>query len=247
MTDTSRRVALVTGAAGGIGAACAARLLRDGHDVVLLDIQDTVETTAKALDPTGEHAIGLVADVRDGDAVRGAVGIAEKRLGAPEILVNNAGFPRDSFLTKMEEKDWHDVIDVVLTGSFHCCRAVLGRMQEREWGRIINMSSRSHLGNPGQANYSAAKAGLIGFTRALALESGRFGITVNAIAPGFIETEAMKTLDNYDVLKQRSIDKSPLRRVGAPDDIAAAVAYLASDAAAYVTGETLHVTGGRYS
>lgn len=248
MTDTTvGRVALITGAAGGIGLACAERLRADGHRVALLDINPDVELSAKGLDPDGSSALGVVADVRDRGQVFAAVAEVRGAFGDPDIIVNNAGFPRDSFLTRMDPDDWHIVIDVVLTGAFNCCQATLDHMRENRWGRVVNMSSRSHLGNPGQTNYSAAKAGLLGFTRALALESGPFGITVNAVAPGFVETEAMTSLANYEVLKQRSIDKSPLKRVGFPDEIAAATSFLCSDEAAYITGETLHVTGGRYS
>lgn len=241
------RTALVTGAARGIGRACAKALLGQGAQVALLDVDPAVTDTAKALDPSGGRTIGVVADVADLAAVRGAVQTAQDQLGVVTILVNNAGFPRDSFLSRMDPADWQRVIDVILTGAFNCTKAVIDPMRAERWGRIINISSRSHLGNPGQTNYSAAKAGLIGFTRALALESGPFGITVNAVAPGFIETEGMTALDNYDTLKQRSIDKSPLKRVGQPEEIADTVAFLAGPRAGYITGETVHVTGGRYS
>lgn len=241
------RTALVTGAARGIGRACAAALLDQGAHVALLDMDPAVSDTAKALDPSGERALGVVADVVDLSAVRETVAKVSEQFDHVSVLVNNAGFPRDAFLSRMDPADWQRVIDVVLTGSFNCAKAVIEPMMAQRWGRIINISSRSHLGNPGQTNYSAAKAGLIGFTRALALESGSFAITVNAVAPGFIETEGMTALENYDVLKQRSIDKSPLRRVGQPEEIADTVAFLASPRAAYITGETVHVTGGRYA
>ena len=241
------RTALVTGAARGIGRACAIALLAQGARVALLDMDPEVPDVAKALDPTGTTTMGVVADVVDLVAVRAGVDTVRERFGDVAILVNNAGFPRDAFLSKMDPVDWQRVIDVVLTGTFNCCKAVIDPMRAGGWGRIVNMSSRSHLGNPGQTNYSAAKAGLIGFTRALALESGAFGITVNAVAPGFVETEGMVSLDNYEVLKQRSVDKSPMRRVGRPEEIADAVAFLAGPRASYITGETLHVTGGRYS
>jgi 3-oxoacyl-[acyl-carrier protein] reductase len=248
MTDELEgRVAVVTGAARGIGKACARALLRDGARVGLLDLDPSVADAAKDLDPTGERAVAVVADVVDLDGVRAAVGEISERLGVVTILVNNAGFPKDSFLSKMDPKDWHRVIDVILSGAFNCTKAVIDPMRAEGWGRVINMSSRSHLGNPGQTNYSAAKAGLLGFTRALALESGAFGITVNAVAPGFVETEGMTALSNYDVLKQRSVDKSPLKRIGMPEEIADTVAFLASPRAGYITGETVHVTGGRYS
>jgi 3-oxoacyl-[acyl-carrier protein] reductase len=241
------RVVLVTGSASGIGAACAQRFLDAGDRVVLLDVSPSVQETAARLDPSGQRALAFVADVTDVDRVRDVVAQVEQRLGRVQVLVNNAGFPLDSYLSKMPPGDWHRVLDVVLTGAFNCSQACIEGMMAQRYGRIVNVSSRSHLGNPGQTNYSAAKAGLLGFTRALALESGSFGITVNAVAPGFVETEAMTRLDNYEVLKQRSVDKSPLKRVGHPGEIAAAIAFLCSDDAAFITGETLHVTGGRYS
>lgn len=239
------RVALVTGGARGIGKATAAALRREGALVAVLDLHaDAVDRAAADL---GEGAIGVVADVVDLDAVTAAIATIEARWHSPDILVNNAGFPKDGFITKVPVEDWRKVVDVILVGAFHCARATIPAMHARRWGRIINISSRSHLGNPGQTNYSAAKAGLIGFTRALALESGGFGVTVNAVAPGFVETEGMLGLDNYDLLKDRSIAKSPLKRVGQPEEIADAVAFLASDRAGYITGDVLHVTGGRYA
>ncbi|MQA13853.1 MAG: SDR family oxidoreductase [Pseudonocardiaceae bacterium] len=242
------RVALVTGAAQGIGLACAELLLERGARTALLDMDPAaVVAAAQRLDPSGERVLAVEADVTDLPAVQAAVDTVCHRFDDVGILVNNAGFPRDAYLSKMAPEDWHRVIDVVLTGTFNCCQAVIESMMGQQWGRIINMSSRSHLGNPGQTNYSAAKAGLIGFTRALALESGAFGITVNAVAPGFVETEGMTRLENYDVLKQRSVDKSPLKRVGQPEEIATTVAFLAGPGAAYITGETVHVTGGRYA
>ncbi|ALE73508.1 3-oxoacyl-ACP reductase [Pseudonocardia sp. EC080610-09] len=247
MTELEGRVALVTGAARGIGRACAQALYDQGAAVALLDLDPGVVDTATAVDPTGRRAIGLTADVVDLAGVRSAVEQTRAHLGEVGILVNNAGFPKDAVLSKMDPADWQRVIDVILTGSFNCSKAVIDPMRTAGWGRIVNISSRSHLGNPGQTNYSAAKAGLLGFTRALALESGRFGITVNAVAPGFVETEGMLALDNYDVLKERSVDKAPLRRVGTPAEIADTVAFLAGPRASYITGETVHVTGGRYS
>ena len=240
------RVALITGGARGIGKATAIALAREGARIAILDLdRDAVDQTVQHLG--SEIAVGVNADVTDLDAVNRAVAEIDARFHSPDILVNNAGFPKDGFLTKIPVDDWRRVVDVILVGAFHCARAVLPAMHSRRWGRVINISSRSHLGNPGQTNYSAAKAGLIGFTRALALESGGFGVTVNAIAPGFVETEGMLSLDNYDVLKERSIAKSPLKRVGTPNEIADAIAFLASDRASYITGDVMHVTGGRYS
>ena len=240
------KVALITGAARGIGKATAKALAAEGALVAILDLQQ--EAVDAAVAEIGvEQAMGVVADVVDLESVTKAVAAISARWHSPDILVNNAGFPKDGFLTKISVEDWRRVVDVILVGAFNCTRATISAMHERRWGRVINISSRSHLGNPGQTNYSAAKAGLIGFTRALALESGSFNVTVNAIAPGFVETDAMKALYNYDVLKERSVAKSPLKRVGYPEEIADAVVFLASARAAYITGDVLHVTGGRYS
>jgi 3-oxoacyl-[acyl-carrier protein] reductase len=244
--DFSGKVALVTGAARGIGFETARVLHAHGARVALLDV-DTAAVHEAAVSLGPDRAMALRADVVDLEQVTGAVEAIKSRWHSPDVLVNNAGFPRDGFITRVSPEDWRRVVDVILVGAFHCTRATISAMHERRWGRVINISSRSHLGNPGQTNYSAAKAGLIGFTRALALESGRFGVTVNAIAPGFIETEGMMALENYDVLRQRSIDKSPLGRVGTSTEIADAVLFLASPSSGYITGDVMHVTGGRYS
>jgi 3-oxoacyl-[acyl-carrier protein] reductase len=162
------------------------------------------------------------------------------------ILVNNAGAPRDKYLTKMTEDDWDFVIDVMLKGAFLMSKAVMPKMIEQGWGRVINLSSRAHFGNPTQVNYSAAKAGLIGMAKALAMEEGRYGITVNCVAPGFIETEMIQALPTYETIKERAIAAQPVKRVGRPQDIADAIAFLASERASFISGEVLHVTGGRY-
>jgi 3-oxoacyl-[acyl-carrier protein] reductase len=240
------RVVLITGAARGIGRATAEAFHALGARVALLDM-DAKGAEAAAAELGDDRAVGLGADVVDLDQVFAAVEQIKQRWHSPDVLVNNAGFPKDGLLLKIAVEDWRRVIDVILVGAFNCARATIGAMHERKWGRVINISSRSHLGNPGQTNYSAAKAGLIGFTRALALESGRFGVTVNAVAPGFIETEGMLGLQNYEVLKERSISKTPLNRIGHPGEIADAVVFLASDSAGFITGDILHVTGGRYS
>lgn len=244
--DLNGKVALVTGAARGIGRSIACALHDSGASVAFLDIDETLAQAAAA-ELDSPRAMGIAADVVDLDQVTAAVEAISERWHSPDILVNNAGFPSDGFLTRIDVEDWRRVVDVILIGAFNCVRATIPAMHERNWGRVINISSRSHLGNPGQTNYSAAKAGLNGFTRALSLESGRFGVTVNAVAPGFIETEGMLALENYEVLKQRSIEKSPLNRVGQPEEIADAVLFLASNSAGYISGEVLHVTGGRYS
>jgi 3-oxoacyl-[acyl-carrier protein] reductase len=240
------KVVLVTGAARGIGRATAAAFHACGARVALLDM-DAEAVAAAAAELGDDRAMSVAADVVDLGQVTRAVEQIRARWHSPDILVNNAGFPKDGLLLKIAVEDWRRVVDVILVGAFNCTRATIGAMHEQQWGRVINISSRAHLGNPGQTNYSAAKAGLIGFTRALALESGRFNVTVNAIAPGFIETEGMLGLKNYDVLRERSIAKTPLNRIGKPGEIADAVLFLASDSAAFITGELLHVTGGRYS
>ena len=237
---------MVTGGARGIGKATAKALIDEGARVAIVDIDAAaIDEAIGELD--SDQAFGVAADVVDLSSVERAVASIAAKWDSPDILVNNAGFPRDGFLTKISENDWRRVVEVILFGAFNCSRAVIGAMHRKGWGRVINISSRSHLGNPGQTNYSAAKAGLIGFTRALALESGGFGVTVNAIAPGFIETDGMLTLSNYDVLKERSVAKSPLKRVGMPEEIADAVLFLASDRAGFITGDLIHVTGGRYA
>lgn len=242
------RVAVVTGSGRGIGKAALFALAREGAKVVVTDISDeSVMHTQAELTAAGFDAIGVVADVCSEEQVGKLVAKATERWGGVDILVNNAGFTRDKYLTKMAATEWDSVVDTILKGAYVCTRAVLPSMMERQWGRIINISSRAHLGNPGQTNYSAAKAGLIGFTRALALEQGKFNVTVNAIAPGFIETELVKALPTYERLRDAALARNPVPRLGRPDDIADAIVYLSSDRAGYITGETLHVTGGRYS
>lgn len=242
------RVAIVTGSGRGIGRAAAEALAAEGAHVVITDIDAQVaSSTAEAIASAGFSAISVAADVCDSSAVEHLVAQAIEHFGKVDILVNNAGFTRDKYLTKMPEADWDAVVNTILKGAYLCTKAALPSMIEQKWGRIINISSRAHLGNPGQTNYSAAKAGLIGFTRALALEQGKFNITANAIAPGFIETELVKSLPTYERLRDAALARNPIPRLGRPEDIADAILFLASDRSGYITGDTLHVTGGRYS
>ncbi|GAA4707953.1 3-oxoacyl-ACP reductase FabG [Pseudonocardia yuanmonensis] len=252
MTDTpsNGRIAIVTGAARGIGAAVAARLAADGHAVgaVDLDARNCTETVEK-IRADGGTAMAVGADVSDEQAVTDAVAAVTAQLGPPTVLVNNAGILRDDLLFRMSVSDWDSVIGVHLRGAFLMSRAIQGFMVEARYGRIVNMSSISALGNRGQANYSAAKAGLQGFTRTLAMELGRFGITVNAIAPGFIVTDMTRaTADRIGVdfaeFEASLVAGIPVGRAGVPEDVAAAAGFLTSAEAGFVSGQVLYVAGG---
>ncbi|MCM3562751.1 3-oxoacyl-ACP reductase FabG [Hydrogenophaga intermedia] len=242
------KVAIVTGSGRGIGAETARALAEEGARIVVTDIdaRATADSCA-ALKGDGFQAIAVPADVTNSADVKRLMEAALDAFGSVHVLVNNAGFARDARITKLSEADWDAVVDTVLKGAFLCTKAVAPSMAAQRWGRVVNVSSRAHLGNPGQANYSAAKAGILGFSAALALELGRDGITVNTIAPGFIETDGVRNLPHYQKIRDNAIARTPLGRPGAPRDVAAAVAFLASEAAGYITGATLHVTGGRYA
>lgn len=242
------KVALITGSGRGIGLASAMALAQEGASIVITDIRpDAVQTATTTLKNAGLNAIGVVADVCNQAQVNAVVDEAVKAFGSVDILVNNAGFTRDKYLTRMPEEDWDAVVDTILKGAYYCTKACLPYMMEKRWGRIVNISSRAHLGNPGQANYATAKAGILGFTRAVAFEQGKFNITSNAIAPGFIETDLIRALSTYETLRTNALARQPIQRPGSVQDIGNAVAFLCSDAASFITGETLHVTGGRYS
>lgn len=241
------KVAIVTGSARGLGAATARRLAEEGAHVVVTDIlREQAEATVAALVADGLSAHCVVADITQAAEVQRLVDETVERFGGVHILVNNAGFPRDRYLVKMSEDDWDLVMEVMLKGAFLASRAVMPKFIEQGWGRIVNISSRAHFGNPTQANYSAAKAGLIGMAKALAIEEGRYGVTVNCVAPGFMETEMVQALPTYETIKERAVALQPIKRVGKPTDIADAVAFLVSERASFITGEVLHVTGGRY-
>ena len=248
MTDS--RIAIVTGAARGIGAATARRLARDGMAVALLDLDaQACASVAAAIEDAGGRALGVGADVTSEDAVAAAVGTVVETLGAPTVLVNNAGILRDNLLFKMSVDDWDAVMSVHLRGAFLMSRAVQAHMVTARWGRIVSLSSISALGNRGQVNYAAAKAGLQGFTRTLALELGPFGVTVNAIAPGFIATDmTAATADRigvpFEEFMAAAAQETAVRRVGQPEDIANTIAFLTSDDASFISGQTIYVTGG---
>ncbi|SAK63262.1 SDR family NAD(P)-dependent oxidoreductase [Caballeronia ptereochthonis] len=241
------KVAIVTGSARGLGAATARRLAQEGARVVITDINgELAEGTAKALRDDGLAAYCVVGDITQAGDVQRLVDETVAHFGGVHILVNNAGAPRDKYLVKMSEEDWDFVMTVMLKGAFLAAKAVMPHFIGQGWGRLINISSRAHLGNPTQANYSAAKAGLIGMAKALSMEEGRYGITANCVAPGFMDTEMVQALATYETIKERAVAAQPIKRAGRPEDVADAVAFLASECAGFISGEVLHVTGGRY-
>ncbi len=245
-----KRTAIVTGAGRGIGAAIALRLASDGHRVGVIDLReaDTHDTVA-AIVAAGGESFGVGADVANAEQVTAAVAQIEQQLGAPTILVNNAGILRDNLIFKMTDDDWDAVIGVHLRGAFLMTRAVQSHQVEARWGRIVSLSSTSALGNRGQANYSAAKAGIQGFTKTLAIELGRYNVTANAIAPGFIATDMLRqTADrmkvSYDDFLAAASKEIPVGRWGTPEDVAAAASFFVSDEASFVSGQVLYVAGG---
>ncbi|WP_034092069.1 3-oxoacyl-ACP reductase FabG [Streptacidiphilus albus] len=250
MPASEQRVAIVTGGARGIGAATALRLAADGHAVAVVDLdRGAAAATARQITAAGGRALAVGADVADEAQVAAAVARVEEELGAPTILVNNAGVLRDNLLFKMSSLDWDTVMGVHLRGAFLMAREVQRHMVAAGFGRIVNLSSSSALGNRGQANYAAAKSGLQGFTKTLALELGKFGVTVNAVAPGFIATDmtaatAARTGVAFEEFKARAAASVPVRRVGAPEDVADAIAYFTGPRAGFVSGQVLYVAGG---
>ncbi|WP_051055141.1 MULTISPECIES: 3-oxoacyl-ACP reductase FabG [Kitasatospora] len=248
--DAPARVAVVTGAARGIGAATALRLAADGYAVAVVDLEEsTAKGTAEAIEAAGGRALAVGADVSDAEQVQAAVDRIAAELGTPVVLVNNAGVLRDNLLFKMSESDWDTVMNVHLKGAFLMTRAVQKHMVAAGFGRIVNLSSSSAQGNRGQANYSAAKAGLQGFTKTLAIELGKFGITANAVAPGFIATDmtaatAARVGMEFEAFKQAAASAIPVQRVGTPDDIAHTISFLASEGAGFVSGQVIYVAGG---
>jgi 3-oxoacyl-[acyl-carrier protein] reductase len=248
MTKTS--TAIVTGAARGIGAGVARRLAEDGFAIAVLDLDEAAcRRVVDEIEANGGRGLAVGVDVTAEEAVAAAIERIAAELGEPTVLVNNAGIIRDNLLFKMTTSEWDSVIDVHLRGSFLMSRAVQGYMTKAGFGRIINLSSTSALGNRGQANYAAAKAGLQGFTKTLALELGKFGVTANAIAPGFIETEMTRATAermgvSFDDFKTALVKDIPVARGGLPADIAHAVSFFASEGAGFVSGQVLYVAGG---
>ena len=250
MSDHAQRVAIVTGAARGIGSAVARRLAADGLAVGVIDLREgDCGGTVDAITAAGGRALAAGADVSDSAQVAAAVQAIADELGPPAVLVNNAGVLRDNLLFKMTDDDWDTVLGVHLRGSFLMSRAVQKYMVEQRFGRIINLSSSSALGNRGQANYSAAKAGLQGFTKTLAIELGQFGVTANAIAPGFIVTDmtaatAARVGVEFEAFQEAAAGRIPVRRVGQPEDVAHVASFLASEGAGFVSGQVIYVSGG---
>ena len=250
MPSDASRVAIVTGAARGIGAATARRLASDGMTVAVLDLDAAAcAGTVDAITAAGGRALAVGADVSQADQVEAAVGKIAADLGPPAVLVNNAGVIRDNLLFKMTEDDWDAVLGVHLRGAFLMSRAVQKYMVEQRYGRIVNLSSSSALGNRGQVNYSAAKAGMQGFTKTLAIELGPFGVTANAVAPGFIATDmtaatAARVNMSFEDFQTAAAGRIPVRRVGQPADVAHVVSFLISEGAGFVSGQVIYVAGG---
>lgn len=245
------RVAAITGAARGIGFGIAARLAEEGASIAVVDLNAAAAAEAAGRLPLakGAKAMGIAADVSQGAAVDAAVARVVEELGGIHVLVNNAGVTRDSLLHKMTEDDWDLVLSVHLKGAFLMARASQRHFVAQRYGKILTLSSTSSLGSRGQVNYSTAKMGLQGFTRTLGIELGPFGVNVNAIAPGFIISEmtdgaARRFNVDAEEFRRKRAEKTPVRRVGTPEDVAAAAAFLCSDEASYVTGQTLYVDGG---
>jgi 3-oxoacyl-[acyl-carrier protein] reductase len=250
MSEASQRVAIVTGGARGIGAGTARRLAADGLAVAVLDLKEgDCGATVDAITAAGGKALAVGADVSDTEQVKAAVEKVAAELGPPAVLINNAGVIRDNMLYKMTDDDWDTVLGIHLKGSFLMSRACQKHMVDQRFGRIVNLSSSSALGNRGQANYSAAKAGLQGFTKTLAIELGPFGVTANAVAPGFIATDmtaatAARMGVSFEDFQKGAAERIPVRRIGHGDDVAHTISFLVSEGAGFVSGQVIYVAGG---
>lgn len=237
------KIAIVTGAAQGIGEKIAARLLNEGATVIILDVNfEKLERTASALYASGENVYPMKCNVADPEDVSKTFYTIYEKFGKIDILVNNAGITRDAFFHKMTPEQWHSVLDVNLNSMFYTCQAVIPQMRKQQYGKIVNVSSSSSWGNMGQGNYSASKAGVLGLTRTLAKENGAKQITVNAVAPGQINTDMTKDLP--DDVKKMATMLTPAGRMGDPAEVASVVAFLASDDSSFVNGECISVSGG---
>lgn len=250
MQPTARRIAVVTGAARGIGAAAAVRLAQDGYDIAVLDLdRESCEQTVEQVRAAGRRAVAVAADVSDEASVAEAVAGIVTQLGPPVVLVNNAGVLHSSPLGLLESADWHRLLDVHLTGAFLMTRAVHWFMVDAGWGRVITLSSIAAVGDRSRVHYASSKAGLQGFTKALALELGPHGITVNCVAPGFTVTDMTREVADvlgidFEQLTVQRVDTIPVGRAGTPEDIAHAISFFADDRSGYVSGQVLYVAGG---
>jgi 3-oxoacyl-[acyl-carrier protein] reductase len=250
MAQDAQRVAIVTGAARGIGAATARQLAADGMAVAVLDLDaQNCAVTVDAITAAGGRALAVGADVSQADQVEAAVGKVAGELGPPAVLINNAGVIRDNLIFKMSEDDWDTVLGVHLRGAFLMSRAAQKHMVDQRFGRIVNLSSSSALGNRGQVNYSAAKAGMQGFTKTLAIELGPFGVTANAVAPGFIATDmtaatAARVGMSFEDFQAAAASQIPVRRVGQAEDVAHVISFLCGEGAGFVSGQVIYVAGG---
>jgi len=241
------KIAIITGSGCGIGREIARKFASNGIKVIVNDIVS--ENGTKVVDEIrskGGEATFIQADVSTWDGAKSLIDKTVETYGTVNILINNAGITRDKLVKDLTEADWDDVLNINLKGAFNCCKFATPVMVENRFGKIVNLSSRAHLGNPGQANYSSSKAGILGLTRALALEFGRYNINVNAIAPGMVETEGLRNHPKYDQVLERAMKVTPLKRVGKPEDIANIIFFLVSEESSYITGEVIHATGGRY-
>ena len=244
MRDLTGKYCIVTGAGKGIGKAIAKRfLMENAAGVAILEWNlELAQATAKELDPTGEKVIAVKCNVADSDMVKAAIDETVRKFGRIDVLINNAGVTRDRIFHKMTDEEWHTVIDINLNGVYNMCKFVVPMMREQESGAIVNISSTSLQGNPGQANYAATKAALQGLTRTLGKELGRKNVRVNCIAPGHIDTDMMRAIGEEKL--NAAIARLPMQRLGDPDEIATVAAFLCTDDASWVTGQTIMVSGG---
>lgn len=247
MSEPQARVMVVTGGANGIGFGVAAMAARRGYALYLMDRDGAaLDAAAARIREGGGVATPLQLDVTRSGDVDQAFGAVQEAEGRIDALVTGAGFSMDTSITEMSDETWHRVIDVALTGTFYCCRAAARLMKAQGDGRIVNISSRAHFGENNKSNYAAAKAGVIGLTKALAIELGPFGVAVNAVAPGIIDTPRVRALPQFDRMRDTALPRMPLGRIGTVEEAAEAILFLASPAASFITGEVLHVSGGRF-
>lgn len=240
------KVALITGSGRGIGKDLALSFAEEGAKVVVCArSNESVQQVVEEIKSNGQEAIGFSVDVSNSDQVSNMIHEIIEKFGRIDILVNNAGVVRDAKIINMTESDWDTVVNISLKGAFLCSKYAVEHMINQNYGKIVNISSRAYLGNPGQANYSAAKAGLLGLTNALAKELGKNNITVNAVAPGLVTTELITSHPKFEKIQELQIKQTPIPRTGTPEDVRKAVMFFASDESEYITGDILHVTGGR--